>query len=349
MTLCVAWIRQVNDSEELVFATDSALTGGEKWNNGIKLFELPRKDCLLCFAGSTFRAYPLILNLISSLRFNPKLQNPHTDIVEVLEYLSELFTNLVKGIISEIAGEDIHMMRSDAKFLFGGWSWEENRFRLWELYYAKEVEGFIYKEHSAPNKSRIVIFLGDPEENPNVSELAQSSYRTIMEEGDFDRKIDMEPIKVLRDLSRDKALREIDGSLQIAKIYKSGTSEFFGIYWPSIDGSPCFNGQEFKDFHKPKIRYFDPDTFEIAEEQLPLTISDLDVFDRLEDFDFIQECYPEGNLKVDISERERDKLTNILREFAYQQFIENSTKPIIVTTSKQVVYKDSPIDNSLFV
>jgi hypothetical protein len=30
MTLCVAWIRQANDTEELVFATDSTLTGGER-------------------------------------------------------------------------------------------------------------------------------------------------------------------------------------------------------------------------------------------------------------------------------------------------------------------------------
>ena len=34
MTLCAAWIRQVNDTEELVFATDSTLTGGERWDHG---------------------------------------------------------------------------------------------------------------------------------------------------------------------------------------------------------------------------------------------------------------------------------------------------------------------------
>ena len=86
MTLCTAWIRQSNNTEELVFATDSTLTGGEKWDNGIKLFELPRKDCLLCFAGSTFRAYPLILNLVSSIKFNSYLSKPETDITEVLNY-----------------------------------------------------------------------------------------------------------------------------------------------------------------------------------------------------------------------------------------------------------------------
>ncbi|MDJ0590750.1 MAG: hypothetical protein QNJ72_12240 [Pleurocapsa sp. MO_226.B13] len=69
MTLCVAWLREVNGDKELIFATDSCLSGGERWHSGVKLFELPRQDCLICFAGETNRTYPLILNLISSRRF----------------------------------------------------------------------------------------------------------------------------------------------------------------------------------------------------------------------------------------------------------------------------------------
>ena len=121
MTLCVAWIRQVGDTEELVFATDSMLTGGEKWEHGIKLFELPRKDCLLCFCGSTGRAYPLILNLISSIGFEQNLRSASTNILEMLEHITELFTSLTKEIIKEIASEDIHELRGGADFLFGGW------------------------------------------------------------------------------------------------------------------------------------------------------------------------------------------------------------------------------------
>ncbi len=29
------------------------MSGGERWHSGVKLFELPRKDCLICFAGAT--------------------------------------------------------------------------------------------------------------------------------------------------------------------------------------------------------------------------------------------------------------------------------------------------------
>ena len=146
MTLCAAWIRQVDDVEELVFATDSSLTGGEKWNQGVKLFELPRPDCVICFAGDTGRAYPLILNLLSSIKLSKRLQSSHTDIEEVLSYLADMFTTLVGTIINEIKGQDIHEMRSEAEFLFGGWSWSRNCFRIWKLHYSKDAEGFISQE-----------------------------------------------------------------------------------------------------------------------------------------------------------------------------------------------------------
>jgi hypothetical protein len=96
MTLCAAWVREVDNEQELVFATDSCLSCGDRWHSGVKLFELPRKDCVICFAGDTNRTYPLILNLISSIKFDEELANSHTDIVQVLDYLtgvSQLLTN----------------------------------------------------------------------------------------------------------------------------------------------------------------------------------------------------------------------------------------------------------------
>lgn len=328
MTLCTAWIRQVNDQEELCFATDSTLTGGEKWNSGIKLFELPRKDCLLCFAGGTDRAYPLILNLVSSIRFDDHLQNQHTDIREVLDYLTELFTNLVLTI-TEVQGERLHEERGGAKFLFGGWSWEESRFRIWQLSYSKDAEGFIHEEKSV-NRPRTVVFLGDPEGlygKPNIPEIALTKYKELMFEGDSDRPLDMEPLIVLREMSRDKEQRYVDGALQIGKIYRSGVSEFFGIYWPSEKGKPSLHGRDFHPHHKPKVRYYDPDTFEIIEDQLPDRIMNFDEFSYLEDFDFVKSCYDEnGCLKSDMHERNRIRLILIFKDHAYQMFIQESDK-----------------------
>jgi hypothetical protein len=319
MTLCAAWIRQINSVEELVFATDSSLTGGEKWNQGVKLFELPRPDCLICFAGDTGRAYPLILNLLSSIKLSKKLQSSHTDIEEVLAYLSTMFTSLVSTIVNEIKGQDIHNLRSEAEFLFGGWSWSKNCFRIWKLYYSKDAEGFIPQEYTG--KVITYAFLGNPE---SLSETAKKNLKEERENsGTEEDPLDMEPLTVLIKMSRDSAIREVDGAIQIAKLYKSGTSEFFGINWPSREGKPHFQGRGFSIHSKPDVRYFDPDTLTLIEDKLPDIIDndDLAKFSQLEDFDFIKDCYKEGSLKEDLSEPERERLIYVFREAAYQHFI----------------------------
>lgn len=323
MTLCAAWIRQINSVEELVFATDSSLTGGEKWNQGVKLFELPRPDCLICFAGETSRAYPLILNLISSIKLDRRLQSPRTDVEEVLSYLATLFTSLVSTIINEIQGMDIHDLRSGAKFLFGGWSWLESRFRVWQLYYSKDAESFVFKECTdEPNKNRIYTFLGDPED---LVDTATKNYKQLIFDSDRqDDKMDMEPLKILIEMSRDQSIRTVDGAIQIAKVYKSGTSEFFGIHWPSISDKPHFQGRSFISHSKPDVRYFDPDTQILIEDKLPNIIEDLTQFSHLEDFEFIKTCYGEdGSLQGLLSDLQRERLIYIFREAAYQHFIDN--------------------------
>ncbi len=326
MTLCTAWIRQVNGNEELVFATDSCLTGGEKWKQGIKLFELSRKDCLLCFAGSTMRAYPLVLNLISSINLDKYLESPSASIEDVLEFLSELFTKLVKTIISEIKGEDIHKLRSDASFLFGGWDWRKSNtgaFRVWKLYYSSGVEGFIFDElTSDDSKNKFYYFMGNA--SIDIEKEAKDRFRKLMyEENLQDNKLDMEPIRILRDISLDSDIREVDGSLQIAKVHKSNRTEFFGVYWPSVKGRPFFQGREYKEVNKPLVRYYDPDTFELFESDLPqrlLTITE-EIYGQ--DYDFVNECYPEGTLKEIITEKEKHLLRLIFKEVAYRQFLEN--------------------------
>jgi hypothetical protein len=328
MTLCAAWVRQINNTEELIFATDSTLTGGEKWDHGIKLFELPRKDCLLCFAGDTARAYPLILNLVSSLKFNKGLENPETSISEILNYLSDLFTSLIKTIVREESYQDIHEMRGSASFLFGGWCWQSNSFRIWKLYYSNGVEGFLYDElNNDTNKMRLYTFMGSARINIE-SEAKQRFNANLFAEERMDSKLDMEPLRVLRDIALDSSIREVGGSLQIAKVYKSGKSEFFGIYWPSISGFPCFQGREYNEHNKPLLRYISPDTFEITDLDLPERLNEVtdEIFKH--NMAFIQECYPDGEIKGDISDRDKQTIKSILRDIAYAKYLKDLKKEV---------------------
>ncbi|MDR4506747.1 MAG: hypothetical protein MRJ65_00685 [Candidatus Brocadiaceae bacterium] len=328
MTLCIAWIREFEDNEELIFATGSTLTGGEKWNHGIKLFELPRKDCLLCFAGETYHAYPLILNLISTIKHNNDLQNPVLDIQEVLLMIVDTFSELVKLIFEKPFGNISHI-GSEAKFLFGGWSWKENRFRIWNIYFSKDIDAFLYNEETEKEvKSRVCVFLGDPEDEcKNISKIAKQKYKDLLIKKDkFDSRLDMEPLEVLVEMSRSKDVYEVDGAIQIGKIFKSGTNEFFGIYWPSINGKPSFLGKIYEKHSMPKARYFDPDTCLILEEYIPKCLANIEVFKNSEDYEFLKSCYcdEDNYLKLDITEKEREKLLSIFQAYSYKSFMDKA-------------------------
>lgn len=332
MTLCLAWIRETPEIEELVFATDSTLTGGEKWNHGVKLFEFSRKDCLLCFAGETFRAYPLILNAIAIIKNDERLQSPLLDIQEVLYGIIEVFTELVQSIFDKPIGADPNV-GDEAKFLFGGWSWKENRFRVWRISYSKDVQAFIPKEETTEEeKSRICVFLGDPESNEyNIAKIAHEKYKQeLIKRGKFDAKLDMEPMSVLLDMIRDGNIREVDGAIQIGKIYKSGTNEFFGVMWPSIKGVPSLLGKLYSKHNKPRLRYYDPDTCEIIEDGIPKCLINIEDFSGSEDYEFLRECYSRDEdrhfIKENLSESEKKRLVNIFREHSYKEFLKVAEK-----------------------
>lgn len=61
MTVVVGWIREINDAQELIIASDSRLCGGYRWDNCPKILTFPRNDCAIAFAGEVGYAYPLMM------------------------------------------------------------------------------------------------------------------------------------------------------------------------------------------------------------------------------------------------------------------------------------------------
>ena len=57
MTISIAWTRKVYDYEELVFVSDSRLTGGKKFDACPKILALPRTDCAIAFANTSGRVF----------------------------------------------------------------------------------------------------------------------------------------------------------------------------------------------------------------------------------------------------------------------------------------------------
>lgn len=323
MTLCTAWIRKTGDNDELIFATDSCLSAGERWPTGIKLFDLPRKDALICFAGRTDRAYPLILNLISTLQYNKEFQDKAKDVSDLALFVSDLFTQLVY-LIDDYSSQDVHELRAEANFLFGGWSWKLQQFVLFKIFYDPQEQKFVFVDCLAEKKSRQVVFIGDQLED------AKALYYREFEGEKSENLLDMEPLKVLTIMSRDRAeFTSIMGALQVAKVYKSGHNEMFGVMWPSIKGKPHFLGKEYKLFEKPEVRYFDPDTLVIHEMALP---EYLDVISETlfgDYVSFVEKCYPNGKLTNNLLKSERKILLEVMKHAFYNSVVNDLQDPTI--------------------
>ncbi|MEH1852188.1 MAG: hypothetical protein V7L11_10985 [Nostoc sp.] len=317
MTLCAVWIRHTPaGDQELVFATDSCLSAGERWEAGVKLFELPRRDCFICFAGETNRAYPMILNLIQTINTSPALKNPQTDLLDILNHTKSLFTDLAQAIdLSELSRPDYDYARSEAQFIFGGWRWQTSEFSVWRLFYDLKQEVFTAQPYLLDD-SQPVCFIGDLESDDLILELYE-------EVGIKDIKLDMQPLKLLINKIRDTSLLSsgIRGAPQIGKVYRSGNCKVFGVLWQSSNGKPHYQGRPIVGIQNLVHQYFDPDTCELIN-NLPDKKPDIVKFLHNDEISFINLCYNEvDNLKVDLNEFQRGKLHEILRQVAYEQFL----------------------------
>lgn len=326
MTLAMGWLRRYKEKnetkEELVFATDSCLSAGERWKSGVKLFDLPRNDCLICFAGDTSRTYPLILNLINAIKYDQKLSDPSIDISDLIIYITTLFTELCHSIDISGSSATFEQLLGEFNFLFGGWSWKKNKFILSKIEYNHSLKSFVA---DTQDNERISILIGDNLDEANKKLTDKLIENNSIISGNFD----IEHLQVLLDMIKEAKFDSIDGSIQFAKIYPPGNKEFFGVMWPNEKGKKTFLGKDVNKDNNPNIRYIDPENGIILGNDLPkyLNIDDSKLF--AEDEEFILYCYSKNKyeLKDDLTELDKQKLLTILKEIAYKKYIETNNQP----------------------
>ncbi|MBE2200019.1 MAG: hypothetical protein IAE79_15500 [Anaerolinea sp.] len=188
--------------------------------------------------------------------------------------------------------------------------------QVWRLYYEPELESFTH-EFIDPTAQRVIQFIGD--HVPDAETLLKNKLDNAGKLLSF--ILDMEPLQVLAEMSRDtNRFRPIGGALQIAKVYQSGTSEFFGIMWPSMSGKPTFLGRHLPEHDIPTVRLFDPDYATLIEDALPELLTAIEPELYGSDHDFLMECYPDGQLKPQLPEKKRHKLKKIIQHAAYKKY-----------------------------
>jgi len=241
MTLSVAWIRTVGSVQELLFASDSRLRAGQSWDCCPKIMTLPRTDCLISFAGETDYAYPLMIQMARAIEFYPASFNRRVDISVVKNRAISVF-NQMRDLIHDFPAFQTTADDPQTGFIFGGYSWREQQFRIWKLRYWPQNDSFGF--HSIPNwpgqsGTKVIAFVGDEIREAHARLVALLRQREKLQSGDFD----MEPFEVLRDMIRSPVYTSIGGAPQVAKVYRYLQTQYFAVRWPTGQDVPHILGR----------------------------------------------------------------------------------------------------------
>lgn len=263
MTLSLAWVRRVGDAHELVFASDSRLSGGQSWDGCPKIITLPRGDSMIAFAGDTLAAYPLILQFRNWVEFDARARSRERDVSEIKKRMRTMFMDMRRHITDLPRGVS-QPDPYDCELIFGGWSWKSGEFKVWRFHWIDAVGKYDFEpagSHLKVSKNQPVVFAGTRE----AAQEARERIVSLLKKRGVLRKpvLDMEPFEVLRDIIREGRYRDVGGPPQIAKVYRHGNSQPFAVQWPTSTGSglallgrPLFEGE------KTAAPVLDPDRLE---------------------------------------------------------------------------------------
>lgn len=225
MTLCVAFVRKCSNSnrEELVFASDSRLSGGQRLDAGQKIFGLPRSDALLAFCGDTTYAYTLVHHMIATVDTYARSRDRRFPLESAKGHMLRVFSQLYRDIHGFPVGETEPIEdHPRVQFIFGGYSWHTGRFRIW--YIRLNRQGRMFEFGSAPR----FHFIGD---RPAVKSARDRTTALLREKG-HGAHVDYEPLKAMLETVCDPQHDGVGGVPQVAKVYQRMSKQFFATRWP---------------------------------------------------------------------------------------------------------------------
>jgi hypothetical protein len=269
MTLAISWVRTLKTGvRELIFCSDSRLSGGNRFDYAAKLFTLPRSDCGLAFAGGTYWAYPMATALARATELHEPSATRAMGLSKYLTHLIKILNQMQGAVHTFANGENI----PDATFIFGGWDWIKQRHRLWKVVFDKARMAFIAQERKSSNgfgALGLIEFAGDAEfigqARSNLKELSQQRYEKDMRGGKA--SFDLEPFEVLRDILRmTKPTDSVGGAPQLMKVYQHMNTRIHGVYWGTGSKPEAYySGRPLLGYERANSLWIvDPDTLRIS-------------------------------------------------------------------------------------
>jgi hypothetical protein len=225
MTLAVAFRRRViGNRYELVFGSDSRLTGGQTNDHAQKIFQLPRPDALFAFAGDTQYAYPLLMQMLRSIESYAPSAEGRLALAKEKGHVLRVFQQTYSAIHSLPIGQK-YPYDPDNYFLLGGYDWVTSTFRTWLLRFDPVGREFVF---NAVKKA--YFFIGDDESARSYA--VSETNRLLRRRGRTTAEINYEPLEVLSEIIRDPSYKSIGGAPQVGKAYKFLRTQLFQVKWP---------------------------------------------------------------------------------------------------------------------
>jgi hypothetical protein len=286
MTISIAWTRKEHDVEQLVFVSDSRISAGEKFDACPKILALPRGDCGISYAGTSGDALSMMLQLSLAIGSYPAAMRRTLEISALRTHAVKIFNEMLSEIkLEEIKGNPSEK-RTDAQFLFGGYSWRTKGFELSSIRYSPAQNEFAahhsmnlsvdLRTQTISTKTNLtknhrllgqIAFVGD--QAKSATRLVIEKLNRKLKDGQDLTRLHMEPFEAVRDLLRNRRWRDlpdrdsIGGAPQMMKIFQYSQSASFAIFWPDSKGKrrPYLHGRPCLDYENLNIMCLDPDTF----------------------------------------------------------------------------------------
>ena len=233
MTLAVVFLRRVRSHYELVFGSDSRLTGGQANDQAQKIFQLPRDDGLFAFAGDTQYAYPLMMQMLRSIESYPLSVDRKLPLAKEKGHTLRIFQQSYASIHSLPIGQK-YPEDPDNYFLFGGYDWLDSRYRAWLLRFDADRREFVFRS-VIPRMS--FFFIGDDE--AALSHAIAETQHLLRRRHKSVREINIEPLEILGQIIRDPTYPTIGGVPQVGKAYQFLHTQLFQVKWASDKSAPA--------------------------------------------------------------------------------------------------------------
>jgi hypothetical protein len=268
VTVVVAWVRTLRDgTEELVVASDSRLNGGGNLDCAPKILTLPRSDAVIAFAGSTYFAYPLMLQLSQAIHAHSPLRDRAVDYHKLRDHAITVFNSMV----SSFSGAAKALQIKETAFILGGYSWVDKAFMIDVISWRVGDDRFGYRPclRGIGNFGKFA-YAGDwgrrAFHSLTTTLKAQYGTSSVSRSSHLQRKFGWEPFTVIRDmLKRTTAIESIGGPPQLMRVTQHMNVRPTAVYWPSkAKGAVYLGGRPLMPYENVDHWILDPSTLVLS-------------------------------------------------------------------------------------